>query len=64
MLRWLKRWWKHTVGDNYVYVVTDIGSEDDLTSVCFYNMKDAADYAAAIERVTGRTVYINCAELL
>ena len=50
--------------DNYIYVVTDIGRGDGLTSICFYNMKDAADYAAVLERVTGRTVHINRAELL
>lgn len=64
MFRWLRRWWKHTVMDNYIYVVTDIGRGDGLTSICFYNMKDAADYAAVLERVTGRTVHINRAELL
>jgi len=64
MFRWIKRWWKHTVGDNYVYVVTDIGEEGELNCVCFYNVKDAADYAAAIERVTNRVIHINCAELL
>ena len=64
MLKWLKRWWIYTMKDNYIYVVTDIENEDTLNSVCFYNIKDATEYATSIERITNRTVYINYSELL
>lgn len=64
MLRWIKRWWKSATNQNLIYVVTYIGDHDELVPVCFYDMKEAADYAAAIERVTGRVIHINCAELL
>ena len=64
MLRWIKRWWKSATNQNLIYVVTYIGDQDELVPVCFYNMKDATEYAASIERVTGRLIHINCAELL
>jgi len=64
LIKWIKRWWKHTVSDNYVYVVIVIENEHHQNSICFYNIDDATDYAEAVERITDRTVYINYAELL
>ena len=50
--------------ENYIYVVTYIGMEDEHYSTCFYELGDALEYAERLEEKTGRFVHITNAEVL
>ena len=64
MLRLIKRWWQAVTREDYIYVVTYVGMEDEHYSTCFYVLAEALEYAQRLEQEPGRAVHITNAEIL
>ena len=63
MITSIVRWWKSVVRQNYIYVVSYFENDDHIC-VCFYDAKDAVEYASAIERIHRVDTHISESELL
>jgi hypothetical protein len=64
MFRAIKRWWTCVTRENHIHIVTYVEFDDMHYSTCFYELKDALEYAQRLEIKTGRTIHVTNAQLL
>ena len=65
MIKYIVRWWNTLLRQEFIYVVSWIDKDaDEHCCLCFYDVKDAVDYASTIKRIYKTDAYVLESELL